>query len=262
MPIPNNIYQCHRSFLFIQSQYKLKQAVTTWLRHTHNFNYYFYSDSMCDNFMKTMPERFYQAYLKCPLPVMKADLWRYCVIYENGGIYADADTLCLIDPRILITFLNNYELVFALEGNFGLPHLFCQWWFAAPKKSPLLLTLINNVVDKILSTDFYSITDEDFIHKITGPTIFTESIERYLYLNKIPIYKNKYHYLTKPNSVVKIFEPKIFHTKFIKHLGTGAGKNGWKNQKSLFLKINRDNKQKRKNSLPSSRQLLLTNGKI
>ena len=34
-----------------------------------------------------------------PIAVMKADLWRYCVIYKYGGIYADADTVCKINPK-------------------------------------------------------------------------------------------------------------------------------------------------------------------
>ena len=35
-------------------------------------------------------------FLKFPLPVMKADFWRYCVLYINGGIYADLDAKPLI----------------------------------------------------------------------------------------------------------------------------------------------------------------------
>jgi len=260
MFIPNNIFQCHQSFLYINQNYQLKNAVTTWLIHTNKFNYYFYSDSMCDSFMKNnTSKKIYEAYLKCPLPVMKADLWRYCIIYEKGGIYADADTLCLINPKYLINFNTNYNLVFALEGKYGLPHLFCQWWFAAPPKSPVLEIIINNIVNKILSTNFNNITDSNFIHKITGPTIFTESIEQYLYMNKIPIYKNKYNYLINPNKLVKIYNPNTFHTKYIKHLGTGSSKFGWKNQKMLFLKNNLEKKVVNKNKNPPHKVYMITN---
>jgi mannosyltransferase OCH1-like enzyme len=203
--------------------------------------------------------KIYEAYLKCPLPVMKADLWRYCIIYENGGIYADADTICLIDPKYLINFYYNYNLIFALEGKYGLPNLFCQWWFAAPKKSPILKIIIDNIVNKILSTNFQNITDTNFIHKITGPTIFTESIEQYLYMNNIPIFKNKYNYLLHTNKLVKIYDPNIFHTKYIKHLGTGSSRFGWKNQKTLFLKNNLEKKVVNKNNIPPHKVSMITN---
>ena len=260
MFIPNNIFQCHRSFLYINQNYQLRNAVTTWLNHTNNFNYYFYSDSMCDSFMKNnTSEKTYAAYLKLPLPVMKADLWRYCIIYEKGGIYADADTICLVDPKYLITYYNNYNLIFALEGKYGLPHLFCQWWFAAPKNSPVLKIIIDNIVNKILSTNFNTITDSNFIHKITGPTIFTDSIEQYLHRNKVSIYKNKYNYLIYTNKLVKVFNPDIFHTKYIKHLGTGSSKFGWKNQKTFFLKNNLEKKVVNKNNIPPHRVSMITN---
>jgi len=260
MFIPNNIFQCHKSFLYIKMNYQLRNAVSSWLVHTNSFNYYFYSDSMCDSFMKnnTSP-RIYEAYLKCPLPVMKADLWRYCIIYERGGIYADADTICLINPNYLINHHTNYNLVFALEGKYGLPHLFCQWWFAAPKKSPILSIIINNIVNKILSTNFDTITDIDFIHKITGPTIFTESIEQYLQMNNIPNYKNKYGYLINTNKLIKIYDPTIFHTRYIKHLGAGSTKFGWKNQKTLFLKNNLEKKVVNKNKIPPHKVSMITN---
>lgn len=260
MSIPKNIYQCHKNFHYIKQNKQLSTAISTWLRHTHNFNYYFYSDSMCNEFMKnnTSP-RTYEAYLKCPLPVMKADLWRYCIIYHKGGIYADSDTLCLINPLFFINNEHNYKMVFALEGKFGLPHLFCQWFFAAPPKSPVLEIIINNVTNKILSTNFQKVTDDNFIHKITGPTIFTESIEEYLKRNNYPNYINKSNYLIHPNKLLKIYDPNLFHTRYIKHLGTGSGKFGWKNQKKIFLKNNLERKVVSTNKAPPHNVSIITN---
>ena len=260
MSIPKNIYQCHKNFLYIRQNNQLSSAVSTWLKHTHNFNYYFYSDSMCNEFMKnnTSP-RTYEAYLKCPLPVMKADLWRYCIIYQKGGIYADADTLCLINPNFFIHNDYNYKMIFALEGKFGLPHLFCQWFFAAPPKSPVLEIIINNVTNKILSTDFNKVTDDNFIHKITGPTIFTESIEEYLKKNNYPNYINKFNYLIHPNKLLKIYDPNLFHTRYVKHLGTGSGKFGWKNQKKIFLKTNLERKVVSANRIPPHNVSMMVN---
>ena len=235
--IPNNIFQCHKSMKYVYQNPILLKSINTWRYHSKIFNYYFYSDSMCNDYIKkNMDSRVYEAYQKCPIPVMKADLWRYCIIYKEGGIYADSDTECLVNPFV---FLNtNKELVFSLEGNYGLPHLFCQWFFAAPKHSPILKHIIDNVVQKILTTNFNTILDEHFIHKITGPTIFTQSIESYFLKNNIPTFKNKNMYLLKPNIKTFIYNPDLFHTKLVKHIATGHLPNGWRNQKDNFLKTN------------------------
>lgn len=65
------------------------------------------------------------------MPVMKADLWRYCVVYHYGGLYTDSDTVCLQNPSI---FLKDSYLTTTLEHD---TH-FCQWTFSAPPKSPIL----------------------------------------------------------------------------------------------------------------------------
>ena len=33
----------------------------------------------------------YTAYRSFPLGVMRADMWRYAVLYKRGGLYADVD---------------------------------------------------------------------------------------------------------------------------------------------------------------------------
>jgi alpha 1,6-mannosyltransferase len=34
-------------------------------------------------------------FLRLPIPIIKADLFRYLVLVKKGGIYADIDVLCL-----------------------------------------------------------------------------------------------------------------------------------------------------------------------
>ena len=42
------------------------------------------------------------AFRRCAVPAMQADYFRYCAIFALGGLYADADLLCLADLRPLI----------------------------------------------------------------------------------------------------------------------------------------------------------------
>jgi mannosyltransferase OCH1-like enzyme len=108
----NNIFQTHKSIEYINSKPKIKSAVKSWLKNTSNFRYHFYDDAKCDKFMKEIVGgTTYDAYQRLPIKVMKADLWRYCVIYEYGGIYADTDTICKVNPNL---FLNEalYIIIF------------------------------------------------------------------------------------------------------------------------------------------------------
>jgi mannosyltransferase OCH1-like enzyme len=73
---------------YINSKEKIKNAVNSWKKHS-DFEYNFYDDAQCEEFIKNnFDSNVYEAYMKCPMNVMKADLWRYCVIYKYGGIYA------------------------------------------------------------------------------------------------------------------------------------------------------------------------------
>ena len=74
-------------------------------------NQIFYSYRICviemlnNERYKNFPE-IKDAYDSLPIRVMKADLWRYCILYKYGGIYADSDTVLLKYPSF---FTNNND---------------------------------------------------------------------------------------------------------------------------------------------------------
>ena len=220
----NNIYQTHKSSSYIQSNAPICRAVKSWIRHSNVFNYYFYNDNMCEQFMKNIApcinEDIYNAYCKLPLSVMKADLWRYCIIYHFGGIYADADTICKINPQLFIT---DSLLTIAPENSCHL----CQWVFAAPKGSPILKSVIDLAVERILSIT--EIKGEHIVHNLTGPGVFTDGIEKYLKEHKLPTCKHnrKLYYNYPYKSVLTVFNCDIFHSKIVLHLFYGQRADGW-----------------------------------
>ena len=136
--IPKNIFQTHKSFEYIKHNPKLANAISTWTKHSNNFKYYFYNNNKCENFMiENFSGKIYEAYKKLPLGVMKADLWRYCIIYRYGGIYADVDTICKVNPNIFLT-----DALLTVVPESDSIHL-CQWVFSAPSGSPILKTIID-----------------------------------------------------------------------------------------------------------------------
>jgi mannosyltransferase OCH1-like enzyme len=225
--IPKNIFQTHKSMIYVNSKPKLSIAMSSWLKFSNEFNHYFYNNGMCDKFMKeNFDETIYGAYSMLPMGVMKADLWRYCVIYKNGGIYADVDAVCNVDPNI---FIGTAELIVSPE--IGNPY-FCQWTFAAPAGSPILKSIIDLSVHRILNTQ---IKGEHIIHYITGPELFTDGIEMYLKQNNLPTFDNKIDYFEYPSPILRVFNPYNFHNKFIKHLFAGDDNDGWKKERMVKL---------------------------
>jgi mannosyltransferase OCH1-like enzyme len=216
--IEKNIFQTHKSISYINSKPKLIKCIKSWIINTNEFNYFFYNNQMCDDFIKNnFDEKTYQAYSMLPINVMKADLWRYCIIYYYGGIYADADTICKINPNI---FINNSLLTIVPENE---THL-CQWTFSAPKNSPILKTIIDLSVERILNTP---IKGEHITHYLTGPGLFTDGIEKYLIENNKPIFSNKKKYYKYPDPILKVFDYNSFHKNIILHLFTGQDEDGW-----------------------------------
>jgi len=221
--IPKNIFQTHKSLTYVKSKPKLLNAMNSWLKFTSEFNHYFYNNDMCDEFMKeNFDEKTYRAYSILPMGVMKSDLWRYCIIYKNGGIYADIDTICKVNPNI---FIGDTDLIVSPEFNH--PY-FCQWTFSAPANSPILKSIIDLSVNRILTTP---IKGEHIIHYLTGPDVFTNGIEKYLKENNLPTFSNKLEYFNYPYSILKVFNPYNFHNKFIIHLFAGDDNDGWKKER-------------------------------
>ena len=55
-----------------------------------NYKYYLYDDNECREFIKqNFSDDVVNAFDKLKPGAYKADLWRYCILYINGGIYLD-----------------------------------------------------------------------------------------------------------------------------------------------------------------------------
>lgn len=228
--IPKNIYQTHKSMEYIKSKPEIYKAVQSWQIY-NDYNYMFFTDLECEEFIKTNFDRdVLLAYNKCPIAVMKADLWRYCIIYKNGGIYADTDTVCKINPTFLIK--NKCLLTIVPEND---EHL-CQWIFAAPPKSPILKYVIDMVVLRILSIP--EIKGNHVIHYLTGPGAFTAGIEKYLNENLKDTYHKKSAYVNYKDECLYVLEPNHFHKNAIVHLFSGQHFDGWTKERDALLTDN------------------------
>lgn len=226
--IPLQIFQTHKSQKYVDDYPMLKKAQNSW-KAQNEFTYTFYNDKECEEFMReNFDDDVYESYMKCPLAVMKSDLWRYCIVYINGGIYADMDSVALTSPLTWVDKNDTAKLIVVPENTGA---YFCQWVFAAPKKSPVLKDIIDLIVTRIKKhgTDFKSFENEHYVHHYTGPSVFSDGIVAYLTKHNLPTYSsNKIDYVDYPHkNELKVPENKRFHSKIVNHLFAGGAKDGW-----------------------------------
>ena len=236
--IPRNIFQTHKSHEYIHSDILLLDATNSWKKDT-SFNYCFYNDKQCHEFMKDFFPDILDVYEKIPLNVMKSDLWRYCVIYQFGGIYADTDTFLKTEPTIFINNIGKY-LTVVPENNTD----YCQYIFSAPQNSPILKSIIDLSVQRIRTTIFFE--DKKSIVNLTGKGVFTDGILSFfkkIYGDKNGSIPQKgellhSHKFTNILEYIHIYDFSLFHFTYIHHYFKG----GWCNNK--VIKIQNFNNKK------------------
>ncbi len=154
-----------------------------------------------DNLMKTMGKSIYSVYKIVKYERMKNNLWSYCVIYKNGGLYMD-ETKNIQDTSVF----NKPGLVVVPEKN---DNVFCDWIFSSSKpNNPILKRIIENCVERILDNE---IIDEDKIDYITGNICFTESILQYLSENNRQTFDNVNDFVKYRNTDLTVIEPLEFY---------------------------------------------------
>jgi hypothetical protein len=85
----------------------------------------------------------------------QADIWRYIVVYENGGAYADMDSICVTPLDFVVGQMPRELEIAGPEANKD--NLFYNANFFAVKNSYLLQQVLKNVLEENHRVDLYSI---------------------------------------------------------------------------------------------------------
>lgn len=179
-----------------------ENARLSWLDRNPSLSFEVWMDEQVDTFVQQFfgPDLF-SLYESFPLGVMKADFWRYAILFAKGGIYADVDTICRqeIDkwfpPRAEEkegeSLACNYhpgvsnmtlsgkkysqlewkdcQIVIAPEND----EHFCQWTIASVAGHPVLTNVIRLIFQRAREGISKS---EHFVHYHTGPAVWTDAI--------------------------------------------------------------------------------------
>lgn len=180
---PKTIYRTNSSLVVSDA---MKRAChDKWIKLNPGFTMKWYTNEQVDEYMKTMPEKVYQVYQKLRPGAFKADLWRMCILFEQGGYYFDsyATPMVSIQEMLQSTHVTHVEndqyMVSVCETiDFGIH----QGVLMVTPKHPFILQCIDNIVDHV-ENDFYGKSPWD----ITGPTCFYQSVCDVLIQNHFPV---------------------------------------------------------------------------
>ena len=99
--IPLNVYQTYKT---IQLPECMQEAHNILKKQNPEFKFHLYDDEMCEDFIKKNFDKDVLFAFHNLIPgAFKADLWRYCILYINGGIYVDIKFI--IDENSPIKFM-------------------------------------------------------------------------------------------------------------------------------------------------------------
>lgn len=162
--IPLNIYQTWHSKNLPEN---MKKSVENLKRKNPRFQHFLFDDNDCRNFIEqNFDKSVLDAYDKLIPGAYKADLWRYCILYKNGGIYLDIKYDCVNSFRF-IELTEKEHWVFDINGNDIYNALIC-----ALPGNQTLLNCIHQIV-KNVNNNYYGNTCVD----PTGPGLVGKFID-------------------------------------------------------------------------------------
>jgi mannosyltransferase OCH1-like enzyme len=154
--IPLNLYTCwHTKELPPLMQNNLNGLIND----NPEFNVQLYDEDGCREFIKTnFSSDILNAYNSLIPCSYKSDLWRFCVLYINGGIYVDIKYQCVNNFKFIALTEKEHFVRDRPEG-----HAYTALIITLPKNE-ILLKCINQIV-KNVNNKFYGNTSLD----PTGP---------------------------------------------------------------------------------------------
>lgn len=186
--IPNICYQTWVNHKFGRSHFA---EIRSFRQRNSDISFVLFNEEMLNRYMRDFwgHHRIYQIFLDSKFGPMRADIFRYCILYEKGGYYFDISKGCDVPLRSIhnsqseavISFEDNYhgwDLSDRVKKRLDFPdNLVIQWGFGFAKGHPILERIINSIVEN--EADFRGKTfaiPKEAILDYTGPRSFTKVV--------------------------------------------------------------------------------------
>ncbi len=150
----------------------LQELRQTWVRLHPEWHHRFWSDPDAESFVRRHYPKLLPLYEAYPMPVQRADMFRYLILYHFGGVYADVDFEAL---QAMDSLLEGNSLILGREperhtGWHGKTLLLCNAWMAASRKHPFMRFVLDCLPEA---------SSRPGALQSTGPFFLTECYEAY-----------------------------------------------------------------------------------
>lgn len=149
--IPDTIYVCYKN----QKDIPLR-SIERWQELNPDYNIRIYGDIECRETLKEIGDWAVKLFDRIPDGPIRADLWRAAILYLNGGIYVDIDSI----PKTGLDYVLEEDTTFAtamsyVDGSTNPAFL------ASTKENPIMKSVLDmyryRVSKEVYSYDGYSI---------------------------------------------------------------------------------------------------------
>lgn len=163
----------------------MKETIDHLLSMNPEFDYELHTDDDCRAFIQaTFGDEVVKAF-DCLKPgAYKSDLWRYCILYERGGVYLD---IKMLTKKKLIEIVKEDDFLLVKDQE-DIPDCFWNGFMISAPKMPLFKACIDEIVANVRAKHYGTGTLD-----ITGPCMLGRMMKQYH-----PSYKAKYQFVEDP----------------------------------------------------------------
>jgi hypothetical protein len=191
----------------------------SWIDMHPGFKYTLYDDTDIDRFIRAyFDDRVYTTYKRILNGSLKADFFRYCVLYIHGGVYVDIDLCCVrslgdgivcFDTDALVSASDYQEQDFQSPNQYYRRDVIFQGFLCAEPFHPFMQYMINYMCFAMS----YDLFKRD-IFRIGGPQAFADRFdELYFPKRRTPVSSSSNVVLREANN--HLLQNKI---KLVSHL--------------------------------------------
>lgn len=211
--IPRILHQSYRNQKCVDMCPTLKYCQNAAINLHKNFEYRFYDDDGMFYYIKNNFPSFNERFVSLPKKIIKVDVFRYFLMYKEGGVYADIDYLFLKPFDMLnkeCILMEEYTYAKEFEGiNIS------NCIFASKPNLKFWMDLIETCFKKI--EDFQP--NEDYtpsdVLNLTGPLFINNFYGSYSDKNEIAVMEKNYFNSNdyQKNEVINSFKRRIRNTE-------------------------------------------------
>ena len=209
--IPLHIYQCwHDKKKMLKS---VRTSVKILKEQNPEFEHHLYDEKECRKFIAdNFPPNVVEAYDSNTAHALKADLWKYCIMYKLGGVYIDSK----------YTGMHGFKFIYLTDKEYfcrDIPRSLGAVYnaiFICKPGNPKMLSCVNQLVENT-HKGYYG-TNDMCIGPMMVRRFFSEDEYQRFELHHINVSLNKRYIIYKGHLILKFsedYEPDRLRTKRI-----------------------------------------------